>query len=632
LLVLAAGIYFNSSFNWGFHLLSFFSTIQIIVLLLFGLVIFLPQARTFVSEFTAEIVSPLKFKYAVIGILILYSISFFVFRVKVHLLGDSPMILRMLPEMTGVDDMIATNEPGSYAVDLFVQKIFRSLFSTSYMPEHVYIFLSYLCGAIFILILLNYLKRTELDKTIKALTFIILFFTSNIILFLGYAETYQLIFTLMLSYLTLSMIYFKGSLKSSYGISLTYGFWLSLHYLASVFFPSYVIVIIYNFRKEKFQSTVSILLFLASFLLGYLFSGLDLSEMSKRFLKPNTSHWLPLFSAESGGTPPAFSFEHLWDLFNSQFLALPFGLLTLLMFIILFYTYIKWKDPSNVFLLIMSISSLFFIFFFNSHLGLSRDWDVAAMMSFPFLFYFVYVLTNYIDPDKFKREYALIAYISLWQTILWVLLNSNSTLSEMRNTSLDNDRLWGNERLGLYYEEVGAYFKNKEQYSLSISYYKKALELGPEKERLLLNVCYLYYKHKQYDRASMLLKDYINKVRGTRDVYFLLSLVQYETGLYDEAIASYELILQSDPNDWEVMGNLASCYYQKKQYQKSMEYSNRVIEINPGNPKAYLGIGDSYLAMGDTSKAFMNYQKARELDIGFNLKQEIDLRFNKISK
>ncbi len=211
LLCITMGCFFNSSFYWGFNLLSFYPVIQAIIIVLIGVAIFIQKYQTLMFNALSRSEKYLKRDYTPVLIIIFYTVFFIIFRIKVHFLGDGPMILRMLPEMTGVSDMITTNEPGAYALDLFVQTLLRGIMKNSYDPNMVYLILSYITGILFLLVLLKYVRSMAVEFPYKVLIYIVLFYTSSIIFYLGYVETYQIVYLMMILFLVFSVLYFKLS-------------------------------------------------------------------------------------------------------------------------------------------------------------------------------------------------------------------------------------------------------------------------------------------------------------------------------------------------------------------------------------------------------------------------------------
>ena len=164
LLVIIIGAFTGSSLYWGFNFLSFFPLYAAIIIILFCILILFPGYRDFLINLISKYIKGINREYLPLVIIISYTLFFIIFRIKVHFLGDGPMIIRMLPEMKGVSDMITTNEPGAYTLDLALQYILRLLMKSSYSPEMVYLLLSYSTGILFQLVLLKFVRNFLNDR------------------------------------------------------------------------------------------------------------------------------------------------------------------------------------------------------------------------------------------------------------------------------------------------------------------------------------------------------------------------------------------------------------------------------------------------------------------------------------
>lgn len=631
LLLFTAGAFLGSSFYWGFNLLSFIDLPVTVFFVSSGCLAFIPKFRELIISSVNNFTASIKDDYVPALLIVFFTSFFLIFRVKVHFLGDGPMILRMLPQMENVSDMIATNEPGIYAVNLFVQSLLMKIMKSNYSPDYVYLILSYISGLAFTLVLYYFVKLSFKESVERFKVFIILFFTPALLFFTGYVETYQLIYLIELLYITSALFFIQKKSGNLFAVSVIIGVWLSIHYLAAVFIPSYLFLLYLQFRANKSKAVIAVLISAVSFYGIFLLTGLDIIEMVKRFLAPNEPHWLPLI-ANGKGTIPALSPVHLWDVLNSQLLVLPFGIISLALFIILFFKKIDFRDYSIIFLSAMAVCSAGFILIFNSHMGLSLDWDIIALMSFPFVFLFVVLISKTENLLKVKHALLIIAYYSVWQTMIWILLNTTNSYSIARNTHLENETLWEKNKLSVYFESMGAYFRNANDLKTSEEKYKIALQYSPGNERLILSLSGIYQKENRLADAKHLLESSIKEGISTKKILSRLGVIEMKLQNYDNAISYLEQALQLDQNDYETAGNLAGCYNQKKEYNKSIEYSNKVIQLVPEIPLAYISLGDSYLGLGDTAKAKFNYDTARQKDREGKYKELIEQSSNKLNK
>ena len=88
---------------------------------------------------------------------------------------------------------------------------------------------------------------------------------------------------------------------------------------------------------------------------------------------------------------------------------------------------------------------------------------------------------------------------------------------------------------------------------------------------------------------------------------------------YTEAIKASEKALEYNPGNLDLMGYVAGCYHQMKEYDKAIEtYVNTLALTDSADVEKqsvlYCGMGDAYSEMKDSVKAVECYEKALELD------------------
>lgn len=83
----------------------------------------------------------------------------------------------------------------------------------------------------------------------------------------------------------------------------------------------------------------------------------------------------------------------------------------------------------------------------------------------------------------------------------------------------------------------------------------------------------------------------------------------YEAGKYEEAIASYEAIVQANPEAFIIYLNIGNCYFQMEKYDQAEEYYRKVLAKDPENSEAILLIGNTYANRGQDAEAMEWYNK-----------------------
>lgn len=64
---------------------------------------------------------------------------------------------------------------------------------------------------------------------------------------------------------------------------------------------------------------------------------------------------------------------------------------------------------------------------------------------------------------------------------------------------------------------------------------------------------------------------------------------------------------------WQEQYDLGVWYLSEGNYEEAIIAFTAAIEIDPKQPNAYIGRGDAYYALGDTDRAALDYETAREL-------------------
>lgn len=83
----------------------------------------------------------------------------------------------------------------------------------------------------------------------------------------------------------------------------------------------------------------------------------------------------------------------------------------------------------------------------------------------------------------------------------------------------------------------------------------------------------------------------------------------YDQEKYEEAIQSYQTIIDKVPETYILYRNIGNCYFQMENYEKAEEYYLKVLEKEPDDTESLLGVGNSYANRGQDDKALEWYNK-----------------------
>ena len=111
------------------------------------------------------------------------------------------------------------------------------------------------------------------------------------------------------------------------------------------------------------------------------------------------------------------------------------------------------------------------------------------------------------------------------------------------------------------------------------------------------------------------LSDSDNLKDTTKAAYYLnLSDKYFVANKTGKAKDALEKALKMEANNIEVLMKLAELYLYVEKHQESINYVNKVLQIDQYNSKAYFIKGMNYKEIGDTSKAISSMQTAVEQD------------------
>lgn len=98
----------------------------------------------------------------------------------------------------------------------------------------------------------------------------------------------------------------------------------------------------------------------------------------------------------------------------------------------------------------------------------------------------------------------------------------------------------------------------------------------------------------------------------------------YEAQKYEEAIASYQKIIEANPEAYIIYKNIGNCYFQLQKYDQAEEYYQKVLDKDPQNADAMMLIGNSYANRCQDEKAMewynrIDFEKITDQMVLFNL-------------
>lgn len=174
------------------------------------------------------------------------------------------------------------------------------------------------------------------------------------------------------------------------------------------------------------------------------------------------------------------------------------------------------------------------------------------------------------------------------------------------------------ERDSKYYIIIGKAYLMKGNYPKAIESYKKAIEKDSTNEEAKSSLAKIYIKMGKYDLAIKYLEDLIKSKNPQikTDAKLDLGWVYLKQGKHSEAEKMFLGVLESDPGNWLANFKLGFVYYEKKDYEKAVEYYLKALSGVPSLSKSqvYYNLGLAYYKEGDIPKAKDAWMGAVKVD------------------
>ena len=161
---------------------------------------------------------------------------------------------------------------------------------------------------------------------------------------------------------------------------------------------------------------------------------------------------------------------------------------------------------------------------------------------------------------------------------------------------------------------LGRTYMDMELYRKAVPYFEKAASLNPEKNAWAYELGLLYYNNNNFRSAVTAFETaakngYIESNDFNENYgYSLLYSGQYAKG--EEKLLS---IYQKKGNK-EMLRDLAQILYEQKQYDRSLDYCQKLLEADPKDAKALYQAGLTFQKIGQKEKGQGMCDKAIEMD------------------
>jgi tetratricopeptide (TPR) repeat protein len=170
----------------------------------------------------------------------------------------------------------------------------------------------------------------------------------------------------------------------------------------------------------------------------------------------------------------------------------------------------------------------------------------------------------------------------------------------------------------------GVFLTKLEKYNEAIECFKEAITLNPKYIKAYNNLGYSYQCLNMFKEASLCF-DKSLEIKCNVDACLFKGKLLFDSKLYFESAHCYDKALEIDSNNIHALYNRGLLYAKLNDYDKSLEYLNKVIHLDPNEPDNY--VCKAYiLAQSNKFKEEAIYYYDKSIELNSNL---ISSYFNK---
>ncbi len=170
------------------------------------------------------------------------------------------------------------------------------------------------------------------------------------------------------------------------------------------------------------------------------------------------------------------------------------------------------------------------------------------------------------------------------------------------------------------YNALGGFYSRHSRYEDAISQYLQVTNLTPDNYRGYNHLGANYYYLKRWKDAREMFERSL-AIKATYGAASNLGSLYYIEGRFADAARTYESALELNEHNYVVWGNLASAYYwapgmrdkAQETYERAIRMALEQHKVNPNNPDVVSNLAEYYAMTGEVTKALSYINQALEM-------------------
>jgi len=150
---------------------------------------------------------------------------------------------------------------------------------------------------------------------------------------------------------------------------------------------------------------------------------------------------------------------------------------------------------------------------------------------------------------------------------------------------------------------------------------KKAKTLSHKvtnKERFFIEATHASYIERNGEKVFSIVQQAAEKYPKEKLFHSWLGVIYRIIGEYDKAVEQSNKVLELDPNNGEAHNELGYAYLLKENFEKSIEHFKKYASLNPDDANPQDSMAEAYFLMGRLDEAIAKYKEALEVKPDFS--------------
>ncbi|MDD3013106.1 MAG: tetratricopeptide repeat protein [Candidatus Gastranaerophilales bacterium] len=170
-----------------------------------------------------------------------------------------------------------------------------------------------------------------------------------------------------------------------------------------------------------------------------------------------------------------------------------------------------------------------------------------------------------------------------------------------------------------YNKGIDAY--QSANYHAAVKFYKKAINIAPEKAETYYNLGLTYLILNNFDKTELNFKKTIQLNPNDADAYYNLGLLFHRKGKFEEALNQFYKTIELKSEDPDNFYSIALILTDMKKFDEACEYINKAMDLSPSNTEYKFSLAMIYDKKSeisadaqDINQAIDTYVNALKLD------------------